>query len=206
MTNRSVRLPTKAAVVSDFRRAQILAAARRSFARQGVSATTIDHIAKAARVAKGTVYLYYRSKNDILRHTLDDGLTALHDETVPVIAEPGDVEHKLQRFLHGMLDYYDRHREFLELCQFELNLDMRRKARQKFGRIYTAQTRAWQAAIADALRDGRLAPVDARHVALAIVSLAHGLAIQRLRGWADVPLDDHVRHATALVWKGLSAR
>jgi AcrR family transcriptional regulator len=206
MTNKSVKSPTKSAIVSDFRRSQILAAARRSFARHGVSATTIDHIAKAARVAKGTVYLYYRSKGEILRHMLDDGLAALQEQTVPVIAQPGDVEHKLHRFLHGMLAYYERNREFLELCQVELNLDMRRKAKEKFGRIYTAQTRAWQAAITEALRGGDIAPVDARHTALDIVSLAHGLALQRLRGWADVPLDDHVRHASELLWKGLSGR
>src|SRR5260221_677708 len=155
MTNKSVRPPTKSAVVSSFRRSQILAAARRSFARHGVSATPIDHIAKAARVAKGTVYLYYRSKVEILRHMLDDGLAAFQEQTVPVIAQSGDVEHKLQRFLHGMLDFYETNREFLELCQFELSLDMRRKAKEKFGRIYTAQTRAWQSAITEALRRGR---------------------------------------------------
>src|SRR5438552_10652890 len=119
MTRESVRRSSKRSVVSDFRRSQILGAARASFARHGLSATTIEHIAKTARMAKGTVYLYYRSKDEILRHTLDDGLAALRDQTVPLITAAGALEPKLQQFLRGMLGYYDANRAFLELCQFE---------------------------------------------------------------------------------------
>ena len=198
--------PTKSDVVADFRRSQILAAAERSFARHGLQATTVDQIARAAKLAKGTVYLYYRSKDEIVRHALDDGLAALQAATVPVIAAPGAFEEKLRRFLSGMLGHFDRHREFIELCQLELNSEARRKAHQTFGRIYAAQTRAWQTAIAGAARGGEVAAVNPRQTALAIVSLAHGLAIQRLRGWTNAPLDKVVSHATTLLWKGLAAR
>ena len=197
---------TKSDVVATFRRVQILEAARRSFARHGLNATTVDHIAKAAKLAKGTVYLYYRSKDEILCHALEEELDALERETVPVIAAAAHFEDKLRQFLGGMLGYYDRNREFVELCQLELGADMRRQVRAKFGRIYAAQARAWQAAISRGVREGRLARVNARHAALAIVSLGHGLAIQRSRGWTDVPLDDDIAHATALLWKGLAVR
>jgi hypothetical protein len=105
-----------------------------------------------------------------------------------------------------MLGYYERNRDFVELCQFELNAEMRRRARQRFGRIYVAQTQAWQSALDDAMARGEIARLDARYTALAIVSLAHGLAIQRLRGWSDVPLADHVAYACTLLWKGLAVR
>jgi AcrR family transcriptional regulator len=47
------------------KRARILAAAQRLFLLYGVKRTSIDDVALAADIAKGTVYLYYKSKNDL---------------------------------------------------------------------------------------------------------------------------------------------
>src|SRR5262245_18491468 len=90
---------SKAAVVTDFRRSQILDAARENFAKHGLAGTTVDGIAKRAGVAKGTVYLYYRSKDEILRQVLTRDLAKLRDDTVPVVEAPGAIEDKIGRFL-----------------------------------------------------------------------------------------------------------
>ncbi|HYB52903.1 MAG TPA: helix-turn-helix domain-containing protein [Thermoanaerobaculia bacterium] len=195
---------TKAAVVSDFRRAQILDAARAAFARHGLADTTIDHIARGARVAKGTVYLYFRSKDEILRQLLDDALAELYRETVPPLAAPGPCREKLRQFLERTLDFFDRHRDLLEQCHFELTPDMRRKARRAVGRIFTAQTKAWQAELARAARGRRVRAVSSRRAACGVVSLAYGLGQQRLRGWAAEPRDQAVAWASALLLKGLA--
>lgn len=48
------------------RRNDIMNAALRLFVEQGVAATTVDHITAAAEVAKGTFYLYFTSKDELL--------------------------------------------------------------------------------------------------------------------------------------------
>src|SRR5271154_45217 len=48
------------------RRDELMNAAQRLFLKQGVPATTIEQITSAADVAKGTFYLYFSSKEDIL--------------------------------------------------------------------------------------------------------------------------------------------
>ncbi len=47
------------------RRDDILDAAQRIFLEQGVGLTTIEHITSGADVAKGTFYLYFKSKDDL---------------------------------------------------------------------------------------------------------------------------------------------
>jgi AcrR family transcriptional regulator len=47
------------------RRDEILDAAQRLFLERGVGPTTIEHITAAADVAKGTFYLYFKSKDDL---------------------------------------------------------------------------------------------------------------------------------------------
>lgn len=51
---------------ADQRREDLLDAAQASFVERGVAATTIDHITSGAGVAKGTFYLYFRSRDDIV--------------------------------------------------------------------------------------------------------------------------------------------
>jgi len=48
------------------RRAQILAAASRVFARRGFHRTTVREVAREAGIADGTVYLYFANKEDLL--------------------------------------------------------------------------------------------------------------------------------------------
>lgn len=52
------------------KRARILAAATRSFMERGYRKTSVDEVARDARVAKGTVYLYFTSKADLLVHAI----------------------------------------------------------------------------------------------------------------------------------------
>jgi TetR/AcrR family fatty acid metabolism transcriptional regulator len=204
LSTRSLTRSTKAAVVSDFRRAQILDAARRVFARHGLDGATVDHIARAARVAKGTIYLYFKSKDEILKHAVHEDLEALGRETIPAITAPGSMEDRLRTFLRGMLTFFDRQRGFIDLCQMELTAELRRRVRHDFGEVYQAQARAWQTALTEAVKAGTVRDIDPGHTALAIVSFSHGLAIQRLRGWTDATLEADVAQASRILWKGLS--
>jgi len=47
------------------KRARILGAAQHLFLRYGVKRTSIDDVAREAEIAKGTIYLYYESKNEL---------------------------------------------------------------------------------------------------------------------------------------------
>lgn len=67
------------------KRARILAAATRLFMEQGYKKTSIDGVAKAARVAKGTVYLYYTSKADLLVHAIALEKTVLTARFQPLL-------------------------------------------------------------------------------------------------------------------------
>jgi TetR/AcrR family transcriptional regulator, fatty acid metabolism regulator protein len=57
---------------SDDKRQRILQAAVKIFARKGYFAARVSEIAKRARVADGTIYLYFRNKEDILVSLFDE--------------------------------------------------------------------------------------------------------------------------------------
>jgi len=196
----------KTDVVTDFRRSQVIAAARERFTKHGLAGTTMDGIAQAAGVAKGTVYLYYKSKEDIFRQILDEDLTYFHDETVPPISGPGDVEQKLRGYFLGVLGFFDRKKDFCEHAIFEMGSEVRKKAMQRFEVVFKAQVEAWSALLTAAQRDGLIDPLDAHATAVLIVGAASGLAKQRLRGWVGGPVEEAATQAGRTFWKGLAAR
>jgi len=96
----------------DVRRAQVLDAAGRVFLERGLAGTTMDDVAQAAGVAKGTVYLYFASK-DALVEALGAGLVervVTRAQRLPDV-RPGAFAAQLDRFVSGvvddMLDYPD---------------------------------------------------------------------------------------------------
>ena len=196
----------KTDVVADFRRGQVIAAARERFSKHGLAGTTMDGIAQAAGVAKGTVYLYYKSKEEIFRQILDEDLTQFHDETVPPIAGPGELEAKLRRYFLGVLGFFDRKRDFCEHAIFEMGAEVRKKALQRFEIVFKAQVQAWTALFEEARREGLIDPIDARATAVLVVAAASGMAKQRLRGWVSGPVEDAAAQAGRTFWKGLAAR
>lgn len=197
---------TKAGVVAEFRRSQILDAARERFVRRGVAETTVDHIARAAHVAKGTVYLYYRSKDEILRQVLESDLTELRDLTLPAIREPGTIDARLERYVRATLEFFERKRDFIDHCQLELSPEVRKKVRTALGHIYHAQVDAWREVLAAAVSEHVVSVADAARAAGVIVSVARGLALQRLAGWSEDTIDAAAARASRLLWKGLATR
>jgi TetR/AcrR family transcriptional regulator len=202
----STAKPSKTDVVTDFRRSQLLDAARDRFGKHGLAGTTVDGIAKSAGVAKGTVYLYYKSKEDILRHVLDEDLRQLHNDTVPIITGTGSIEEKLERFFVSALTFFDLKRDFFEQVHFEMGTDVRKKCQQKLEVVFRAQVDSWEQTLADAQRAGIVGNLNLSASALMIVALASGLAKQRLRGWTSGPIEKLAEQTSATLWKGLAAR
>lgn len=197
---------TKTDVVTDFRRAQILDAARRSFIDKGLSGTTVDGIARTAGVAKGTVYLYYRSKDEILRQLLAADLAELEADTLPAITSSGTLEERLKRFFAATLAFFDRKRDFVEQCHLDMTPDLKKKTLQQYQRVYDAQRAAWRAVLAKTPSPRRTRAADVDATADSLVALAHGVSRQRLLGWITTPIATLAAQTSAFALKGLAGR
>src|SRR4051812_33762903 len=96
---------TKKDAVTEFRRSTILEAACCAFARSGYESTTVDSIAAEAGIAKGTVYLYYKSKSEIYHAALSHNLQQLQAETERVLAATAGCRPKIEQFIRVRFDF-----------------------------------------------------------------------------------------------------
>jgi TetR/AcrR family fatty acid metabolism transcriptional regulator len=69
------------------KRERILAAAERIFARHGFFAARVSEIAKEAGVADGTIYLYFKSKDDLLISWFEQRMTRVNEAMRAAIAD-----------------------------------------------------------------------------------------------------------------------
>jgi AcrR family transcriptional regulator len=78
----------------DHRPEEISAAALRVFARRGLHQTTLDDVAKEAGVSKGTIYLYFKSKEEVFIAAAQQVVPAL-DELSITLSTPPKTEEEL---------------------------------------------------------------------------------------------------------------
>lgn len=90
------------------RRDELMSAARRLFLKHGVGPTTIEQVTSGAGVAKGTFYLYFSSKDDVLA-ALGDRFAQDHLVRIKeaVAQEPNDAwEGKLAAWAAACVTFY----------------------------------------------------------------------------------------------------
>ena len=107
-------------LVADFRRMSILEAARAVFSKHGYEATSMDLIASAAGVAKGTLYLYYPAKAAIYSAAVIEGLQELANQTAAVLESGQDIREVLRRFHVTRHNYFEAHADFFRIYSAEV--------------------------------------------------------------------------------------
>lgn len=102
MVTRADGRRTRAAKQRTQRKQVILAAALKCFAQKGYHQTSLDQILGRARIARGTFYQYFDSKQDVLENLMNDFLVQLKEIVAPIRLD--DPRRSPQEQLLQMLD------------------------------------------------------------------------------------------------------
>src|SRR6202012_3372613 len=137
--------PTRKKVLTDFRRGEILTAAMAVFGKKGFDATRMDDVAQQAGIAKGTLYLYFRSKRDIYTTAVQHASTRLQALTNERTGQGNSLEEKLKAFIAVRVEFWgknqDLHRMLLtigrEAAYHKQTLHMQRTSVDSLLRIFT---------------------------------------------------------------------
>lgn len=113
---------TKEDLVREFRVREILEAARRVVAQYGFQGVTVDRVAEEAKVAKGTIYLYFHNKDELLKAAVEQGIENFTTQLRAEVAEAATPIEKLQRLVEAGLRLSDTHRDFIKMLLLERNL------------------------------------------------------------------------------------
>ena len=149
-------------------REEILAAAAQIFRDKGYHATSMQDIAEAVHLQKGSLYHHIRSKEEILASLLDRALDLLILSMQEVMASPLSVEEKLRSAMRMYADNIAVHSDLAAVLLLEYrNLSPRLRARH-MGRRDRFEA-LWRELLRQGMQQGVFRTSDEKLVALAIL-------------------------------------
>jgi TetR/AcrR family transcriptional regulator, fatty acid metabolism regulator protein len=196
-------MATKTQVVEEFRCRAIRDAAMRVVGRKGLEKATVDDIAREAGVAKGTLYLYFRSRDEILEKTVGAAVDDLLERLQRAADGKGPFREALERLLTAQFAYFDENRDFFRLyfASGEYSEDRRLRQTHRY-RLYIEQLAGL---IRHGRRRGELKSLDPERAAIAIAGAARDLILRRIHEKKPPSPEADARFLRDVLVSGLSA-
>ncbi len=113
-------MPPRKVKLRDEKRETILDGAVRVIAAKGFHRTRVSEVAKAAGVADGTIYLYFESKDELLRAVYERAMNRFLERGLLALAEASDPRAQLERFIQLHLECVGEDRELAAVFQVDL--------------------------------------------------------------------------------------
>ena len=137
------------------RRDAIVATAARLFAREGYADCEMERVASEIGIAKGTLYLYFKSKEELFYACVDSGMRQLQ-AVVKVEAERCvDPFEKVSGAIMAYLRFFEEHPEHVELLIQE-RANFRDRQQPTYFTHREASRVRWREVWASLLADGRI--------------------------------------------------
>ena len=155
---------------------EILEASIRVLGRKGAANTKIQDIAEEASIAKGTIYLYFKNKEEIFENILQHHIQDKNQDLLQVLKAPGEPKTKLKTLLLNLVKS-SHQQSYSPGVYFEILAALLRSPSQK---KFTQNITQSQMAIASLLIQMKLEGVDktkAFELATGIISLLHGAIV-----------------------------
>lgn len=175
MSASSTRTARKHAPAEE-RRAQILEAALGCFSARGYHATTMDHVAVASGLSKGSLYWHFEGKEDVFL-ALFDHLAGEIFGRFDAAAEAADTDvvSLLRRELELFLEGFGAERKLvLAWCEFISHP----RGRERMAEIYRLSREKLAGLIRVGIERGELRPLSAEGIAAALTGTVDALVLQ----------------------------
>lgn len=198
---------SKEEVVQEFRVQSIQDAAMRVIARKGMAAATIAEIAEEAGVAKGTIYLYFRDRDELVEKTFERAMTELHDRVDAAMRSGASFEENLRAMLTAKIEFFRDHREFFRLYISlripEGNPQQQRRQKRTCQPQYHTRIHQLATTLQEAMDRGELRRLDPNRLALFIVEASNAIVIERVMEEAPPPEEQDVELIASVIFNGI---
>ncbi|MHB1600375.1 MAG: TetR/AcrR family transcriptional regulator [bacterium] len=112
----------------------ILSSSRKLIEEIGFSALTMDKVAQKAGIAKGTVYLYFKDKDDLLEKVLSSGFEKMFERIKDRVSRENGATNKLKALISENINHIYENRYFFKTIFLdEVNVVfLKKKSKESF--------------------------------------------------------------------------
>jgi AcrR family transcriptional regulator len=187
----------------DETRERIVSAAIRLFTQKGFESTTVDEIAEAADVAKGTFFNYFPRKEAVLDALGEQVIQEMEEVTRALLAQPGTAPEKIHRFASEITSRHSNNRELSRVFVQRMLSNFQEPIHSTAGRI----RELLRSLIEQGQAAGEIRQLDAARASAVI----QGAAIGTLFAWfccepGSFDLEDELQERISIILEGLTPR
>ena len=165
-------------------REKIIKAAIDAFSKNGFDRTRMDDVAKTADLSKGTIYLHFKSKEDLFYAICENNLAEAKQQISTMFAKKEDLVSEIERFY----DVFRKKKTANERVFFETIAESARNAELRKA-LYKQRLNIFETAVGwvnlQIERGFFRKNIDANAIAVGLVSLYDGLTVNKLLGVSE---------------------
>jgi AcrR family transcriptional regulator len=193
--------------VSEARKQQIINAATVVFARQGFHEARMEDIAREAGLSKGTLYLYFQSKDDIIAGLLDHFYRRGLQDLQMIQGYEGSIADLLLLITRFLAGGAEKMMEALPIAfEFYALAARREDVRQSVKEYFRNYREALAALIQMGIEHGEFRAVDPQEAAIVLSALFEGLGVLAATDPAVVAWQVMGEQAVRLLLDGLKRK
>jgi AcrR family transcriptional regulator len=179
-----IQTATRKQVLTDMRRQEILAAAIKVFGKKGFAATCVGDVADAAEMAKGTVYLYFDSKEEIYATAVHLAVEQLQELARERMQTVKGLRERLAVAISVRMEFWH---EQLDLYRLLLTVGREPQHKHQTHELLRLGHAYFLSILQEGEAAGEIKPQDLDTVAWAILDMVRGCNERRM---------DHLTHRT----------
>jgi AcrR family transcriptional regulator len=188
------------------RRKQIMNAALACFARKGYHNTTMDDIVAESGLSKGTLYWYFKSKDDLFLSLVKSFFLDMRQDFENMLEQPTTPSGKLRAMAQGFVQFFQETEDFFSVFfEFWMQSTLNEELNQLSSHILVQYRQVLAGIIAEGIETGEFKAVDANQLALAVMAVYDGLAFYMMLMPDEVELERASQVFIETILSGLAA-
>ncbi len=187
------------------RRREILEAAERLFAQKGFFPTTMSEIAEEAEFGTGTLYKYFKSKEDLYFNLINEKVEEINRLVKAQLSQKGSAIERIRKVLELQFHFTEKNRDFFriyisERSRFEWNVkeDLGKGVHNKM----VAYIRLLAQVMKEGIRKGELKSLPPLDLAHALVGIVNSFIFEWMISPKPYPLVSKVDTVLEIFLKG----
>jgi AcrR family transcriptional regulator len=189
------------------RREEILNAARKVFSERGFEKATLDEIAEVAEFGKGTIYNYFKSKEELFTCIIERGLNRFQQFVTQAIQNKTTPREKVETYIDAAFEFFENHRQIFSILELERNNLVRSLNDGMLSKCCEQQTALLQylaQLFQEGIKKGHFKKLDSLKLAQALVGLIHIAYLHAIREPEISNLEKDARFIKQVFFEGVA--
>lgn len=187
------------------RRQEILKAATESFSLFGYKATTIDQVARLANVGKGTIYTFFKNKEELFREIIKRLIVDMENAANQAISENHPFQENVHQGLYRLLEFRLEHQLTIKLFQEQRDIGTP-IVQSMLEKLEKTILTFIQEKIELAIDKGEIKPCDSEVIAFIVLKLYVALIFDWEKNRQPLTKEEIAKIFKLYIFEGLSVR